>query len=162
MELSLHINRKMNLMLIASCGFVCPRNTTTTVYNYKAPSGCSIRAQRDNWLSCKNNWLDFYVPQQADSITMSIIFLLIFFSFCFIAYSLFYCFPVLALKSVDYQMPLPRGSYTILRPWCAVKGFWAAWQQLCQSTVDYAAFRQNFWVVLLTPLQNNWEMNIKN
>lgn len=79
MELSLHLNRKMILMFIASCGFVCPRNTTTTVYNYKAPSGCSIRAQCDNWLLCKSNLLDFYVPQQADSITKSIIFLFLFF-----------------------------------------------------------------------------------
>lgn len=87
-ELSLHINRKMNLMFIASCGFVCPRNTTTTVYSYKAPSGCSIRAQCDNWLLCKSNWLDFYVPQQADSITMSIIFLLFFFIIFFSLHSL--------------------------------------------------------------------------
>lgn len=152
-EFSLYINRKMNLMFIASCGFVCPRNTTTTVYNYKAPSGCSIRAQCDNWLLCKSNWLDFYVPQQADSITMSIIFSFIsyfLFSFCFIAYSLYFCFPVLTLNTVDYQMPLPRGNYTTLGAWCAVKDFWEARQKLCQSRVDNAAFRQNFWVLLLT------------
>lgn len=151
MGLSLYPNRKMNLMHTTSCGFVCPRNTTTTVYNYKTPSGCSIRAQCDNWLLCKSNWLDFYVPQQTDSIVMTIIFLsFIFFSFCFTAYNLFCCFLVLAPNSADYQTALPRGSYTILGAWCIVKGFWVAWQQLCRSAVDYAVFRQDFWVVLLT------------
>lgn len=152
----------MILMFIASCGFVCPRNTTTTIYNYKAPSGCSIRAQCENWLLCKSDLLDFYVPQQADSITKSIIFLfLFFFFFCFIAYSLFCCFPVLAPNSVDYQTALPTASYTILEAWCVVKGFWVAWQQLCQSTVDYAVFQQNCWVILLNPSPKQVKMNIK-